>query len=432
MQPGGLLALVPTGVIDHPDGMGEQVVNGVVHPDFMALADEFRRQLGRTSGGAAVCVHHRGERVVDLWGGVRDDGGAPWEQDTLAMCFSTTKGVASFALHVFADRGLVDYDAPVATYWPEFAQNGKEAVTVRHVLSHSAGLHRLRSVIEGAHHMLDWDHMVGALARERPAYVPGTRAGYHALTYGWLVGEIVRRVSGQTLGEAIEREVAGPLGLDGLYLGCPPDQRHRVAPLEPIGRPAALPSSLRGVEKRLGEAGGKLLSLVRSPVNTRRLINALVPRGMEDVLWGPEIMDAEIPAANGFFSARSLAAMYAVYGGGGRLGDRRLLSEETVARVGEVQNDTFDLVLTVPMRWRLGYHRIMTSRGSIGEAFGHFGFGGSGGWADPTRDLAVAMVCNRGTGTPVGDLRLARLSHEARVAADRRGDQPPVGSASTT
>jgi CubicO group peptidase (beta-lactamase class C family) len=404
--------------------MARAVVGGAAHPDFGGVAREFERQLGRTRGGAAVAVFHRGEPVVDLWGGRRTDDGAPWEHDTLAMCFSTTKGVASFALHLLADRGLVDYDAPVADHWPEFAQNGKAAVTVRHVLSHSAGLHRLRSVIDSAHHMLDWDHMVDALARQAPAYEPGTKAGYHALTYGWLVGEIVRRASGSSLAEVIAQEVARPLGLDGLHLGCPPSERHRVAPLEPMGSPMRpLPAPIYRAQRRLGALGGKALSLVRSPVNTRRMINALVPRGMEDVLWGPEIMDASVPAANGFFSARSLATMYAALAGRGDVGGTRLLSPATVARIGEVQNDTRDLVLVVPMRWRLGYHRVVTHRGQITEAFGHFGFGGSGGWADPSRDLAVAMVCNRGTGTPVGDLRLARLSHEARLAADRR---PPA------
>ncbi len=397
-------------------------MDGTIHPDFAAVAQEFEHQLGRTSGGAAVTVFHRGEPVVDLWGGRRTDEGDPWERDTLAMCFSTTKGVASFALHVLADRGLVDYDTPVATYWPEFAQNGKEDLTVRHVLSHAAGLHRLRSVIEGAHHMLDWEHMVDALAREAPAYEPGTKAGYHALTYGWLVGEIVRRATGLPLGEVIAAEIAVPLDLDGLYLGCPPEERHRVAPLEPMGSPLrTLPRPVHWAQKRIGTAGGKALSLVRSPVNPRRMINALVPRGMEDVLWGPEVMDASIPAANGFFTARSLAAMYAVLAGGGELGDVRLLSAATVGRIGEIQNDTRDLVLVLPMRWRLGYHRVLTSRGQISEAFGHFGFGGSGGWADPSRELAVAMVCNRGSGTPVGDLRLARLGHEAKAAAERRG-----------
>jgi CubicO group peptidase (beta-lactamase class C family) len=400
-------------------------MDGYVHPHFSEIETVFERQLHRTQGGAAVAVYHRGELVADLWGGARTDDGDPWEQDTIAMCFSTTKGVASFALHQQVDAGLVDYDDPVATHWPEFAQAGKEGVTVRHVLTHSAGLHRVRSVVERAHHMLDWEHMVDALARERPAYEPGTRTGYHALTYGWLVGEIVRRVTGRPLAEVVADDLAGPLELDGLYLGCPPDQRHRVAPLEAMGSPRqALPRPVRRVEKKIGEQMGKALSLVRFPINPRRMINALIPRGMEDVMADPELMDAEVPALNGFFSARSLAAMYALLAGGGSLDGVRLLSPETVEQIGEEQNNRPDLVLVVPMRWRLGYHRVMTSRGPLPTGFGHFGFGGSGGWADPTRDLAVAMVCNRGTGTPVGDLRLMRLGTAAQAAADGRTTVP--------
>lgn len=388
--------------------------------DFTELAETFSHQLRRTTGGASLAVYHRGELVVDLWGGLRTNEGDPWQSDTLAMCFSTTKGIASAALHLQADAGLVDYDAPVATYWPEFAQNGKENLTVRHVLSHSAGLHRLRSVIESAHQILDWDYMVGALARERPAYEPGTKTGYHAITYGWLVGEIVRRVTGRPLADVVADDLAKPLGLDGLFLGCPPQQRHRVAPLEPMrSARSVLPSPVYRAEKAVGTQLARGLSLVRSPVNPRRVINALLPRGMEDVLASPEIMDASVPAMNGFFTARSLAAVYAALAGGGALGDVRLMSPETVRRIGEEQNNRRDLVLVIPMRWRLGYHRVMTSRGGCPEGFGHFGLGGSGGWADPSRDLSIAMVCNRGGGTPVGDLRLMRLGAAAIACVDR-------------
>ncbi len=396
-------------------------MDGWSDPDFVEVAAAFSQQVERTDGGAALVVYHRGEPVVDLWGGNRTADGDPWEDDTLAMCFSTTKGVASFALHLQAEKGLVDYDEPVATYWPEFAQNGKEGVTVRHVLSHSAGLHRLRSVIDGAHHMLDWDHMVEALAAEAPAYEPGTKSGYHALTYGWLVGEIVHRVTGKPLSEVVIDEIATPLELDGLYLGCPPDQRHRVSPLEHMGSVRdRLPRPVRAVEKRIGTQMGRALSAVRSPVNPRRMINALVPRGMEDVITSPEIMDASIPAANGFFTARSLARMYAVMAGGGALGDVRMLSSERVEEIGTQQSNRRDLVLVMSMRWRLGYHRVIGTRGDCKEGFGHFGFGGSGAWADPSRDLSVAMVCNRGSGTPVGDARLVRLSRAALEAADHR------------
>lgn len=406
------------------DGYVDDAMRGEAHPDFDEVRKTFERQLRRTSGGAAVAVYHRGRSVVDLWGGTRTETEAgelvPWERDTVAMCFSTTKGVASTALHVLADRGLIDYDAPVAEYWPEFARNGKERVTVTHVLTHSAGLHRIRSLVDAAHRMLDWDHMTEALAAARPAYEPGTRHGYHALTYGWLVGEIVRRVAGAPIGDVVRSELAEPLGLDGLTIGLPEDQRHRVAPLGPMGLPRPTWKPARRVEKQIGKQLGKVVSALPVPVNTRRLANALAPRGVEDVLWGVGAMDAEMPAANGFFTARSLARLYAVLAGRGELDGVRLLQPSTLERVSRVYSSGPDLVLVMPMDWRLGYHRVFTTRGTIGTAFGHFGFGGSGAWCDPTRNLAVAMVCSRGTGTPIGDLRIAELSRAAVRCADRR------------
>ena len=392
-------------------------MDGSLRAGFEDVARVFARQLRRTSGGAALAVYHQGDLVADLWGGWRTEG-EPWQRDTLAMCFSTTKGVVSTAVHVLADRGQIDYDAPVATYWPEFAQHGKERVTVRHVLSHGAGLHRMRTLIDSAQRMLDWDYMIGALERAEPAYEPGTKHGYHGLTYGWLAGELIRRVSGRPVARFISEELAGPLGLDGLYVGCPPEHRERVAPLAPMAAP---------VGRRLGlEPGavmggpvGHIPALLRLPVSPRRFVNTLLPRGIEDVLWGPEVMDAEVPAANGFVTARSLATLYAMLAGGGEVGGVRLLSPATVRAVGVVQSRGPDLVLVLPMGWRLGYHSAFTTRGAVPRAFGHFGFGGSGGWADPARNLAVAMVCNRGGGTPIGDARLAALGAAAVRAVDR-------------
>lgn len=410
-------------------------MRGNVDADFGEVAALFRRQLGRTDGGAAVAVFHRGKLVVDLWGGTRVHDGpdgqpAPWEHDTVAMCFSTTKGIASTAVHMLADRGLIDYDEPVATYWPEFAQNGKGAVTVRHVLTHSAGLHRIRSLVGDATAMLDWEHMCEALAAAPPAYEPGTRHGYHALTYGWLTGELIRRVSGKMTGEFVRTELAEPLGLRGLTIGIPPEDRGRVAPLQPFSLPRPPWAPLRRIEKQIGKQMGKVVSALPGPVNTRRLANALAPRGVEDVMIGTGIMDAEVPAANGFFGARSLAKVYAVLAGRGEIEGVRLMSPETVEAASTVYGRGFDLVLVLPMDWRLGYHRIFTSRGTVGSAFGHFGFGGSGAWADPERDLAVAYVCNRGNGTPIGDFRIAELSHEIVRCADRRYAPPrPAGAA---
>jgi CubicO group peptidase (beta-lactamase class C family) len=393
-------------------------MDGFAQPGFEGVARLFGRQLRRTTGGAAVAVYFRGELVVDLWGG-RRSADEPWGRDTLAMCFSTTKGCTSAAMHLLADRGQLDYDAPVAEYWPSFAQAGKEKVTVRHVLTHSAGLHRMRTLVDSADRMLDWEYMVGALERAEPAYEPGTRHGYHALTYGWLAGELIRRVSGRPIARFVDEELARPLGLDGLYVGCPPEQRGRIAPLAPMAAPVGRRLGLQPGAV-MGGPVGRIPALLGLPVSPRRFVNALLPRGIEDVLWGPEVMDAEIPAANGFFTARSLAKLYALLAGSGEVGGVRLLSEETVRRIGVVHARGPDLVLVLPMGWRLGYHRAFTTRGAVRGAFGHFGFGGSGGWADPRHNLAVAMVCNRGGGTPIGDLRLAELGSAAYRAVSVR------------
>ncbi len=385
------------------------VIDGYVHPEFSDVARVFLHQIEHTGGGAAVAVYHRGELVVDLRGGKRTDQGAPWTRDTLAMCFSTTKGVAATALHLLADRGLVDYDAPVATYWPEFAQNGKEELTVRHVLSHSAGLHRFATLVDRSTRSLDWEYMVDALARSAPVYRPGTSVGYHGLTFGWLVGEIVRRVSGKPIDQFVEEELAGPLMVDGLHIGCPPEDRERVAPLQPMA--VHLPGPLRQVLSVAGVPFSYLLSAVGSPINPRRIATVFAARSMEDVIYSPDILECNMPAVNGFFDAVSLGAIYAMLAGGGALGNVRLLSKRSVERLSEIQNDQRDRVIMVRMQWRLGYHRLVGTKGGLPGAFGHFGFGGSGAWADPAHDAALAMVCNRGSGTPIGDLRIINLTN---------------------
>lgn len=384
-------------------GAHNRSVHGVHDPAFAGVADRFARQLARTDGGGSLAVYHQGRLVVDLWGGNRD-GDRAWQRDTLAMCFSTTKGVAATAVHVLADRGEIDYDRPVATYWPEFGQAGKERITVRQVLSHAAGLHRFGTLVDSGRRMIDWEHMVDALARARPAYPPGTAVGYHAITFGWLVGELVRRVAGVTLAEFVQAELARPLGLGGLFIGCPAEERHRLAPLQPMsgGLGPTGTAALRSVSRALSIAG--------VPVNPRRIVNALYARGMEEVMYGPEFLDAQVPAMNGHFDAVSLAGLYAMLAGGGELDGVRVLSQRTVRRAGAVQNRQLDRVVVLPMEWRLGYHRLLTRRNRLPHAFGHFGFGGSGAWADPEYDVALALVVNRGGGTPMADRRIVELS----------------------
>lgn len=386
---------------------------------FREVADVFRHQIAHTDGGASVAVYHRGRLVVDMWGGLRTPHRDPWGRNTLAMCWSTTKGVTATCAHVLADRGDLDYDERVATYWPEFAQNGKGDITVRQVLSHSAGLHRLGTIIDHGSKILDWEHMTDALARATPAYEPGTSVGYHALTFGWLVGELVRRISGTPIEEFLQKEIAEPLGLDGLYLGCPPEQRHRMAALEPMS--PALTYWTGPLGNFVFNQMTRGLHVLRSPVNPHRMLNAALSRGMEDVIADPRLLDVAVPAMNGYFDAVSLGAMYAMLAGGGQLGGVRILSEETVRKASEIQNDQRDRVVMMTMQWRLGYHRVPIVHKQLPRAYGHFGFGGSGGFADPGHDLALAMVCNRGQGTPIGDLRILRLSQATARAVQSLG-----------
>jgi CubicO group peptidase (beta-lactamase class C family) len=342
--------------------------------------------------------------------------GQPWRDDTMSMSFSTTKGVAATTLHLCADRGLLDYDAPVANYWPEFAQNGKENITVRQLLCHEAGLYGIRNIVDHAKRMFDWEYMVAALARSTPAHEPGTANGYHGLTFGWLIGELIQRVTGKQLSEVLQTELAEPLKLDGFYIGAPTDQLHRAAELIPPKRKLQI-DRVKPPAKRLQ----RVLSLLRLPVDLRRVADALMPPGIDEIETGsPEMLTASIPSANGLFTARSLARLYATLAAGGELDGVRLLSEETVQRATQIQNRRIDLVVPFPMHWRLGYHRVATTKGTPRRAFGHYGFGGSGAWADPERKLAMALVLNHGIYTPSGNVRAARMGSVVLRCADRR------------
>ena len=208
------------------------MTEGHIHPDFADVAVALRATLHhKRGGGGAAAVYHRGEKVVDIWAGTRDPDRTPWARDTIAMSWSTSKGVIATAAHRLVDQGRLDVDAPVAEYWPEFKANGKADLRVANLLDHSAGLHMVRGVVADAQELLDWDRTTSALAAQAPAYPPGTRHGYHALTYGFLVGEILRRVTGLTVNEVVQTEIVTPLGLDGMSIGVVPADRNRVATL---------------------------------------------------------------------------------------------------------------------------------------------------------------------------------------------------------
>lgn len=387
-------------------------IDGTWDPAFDDVVEALRRQLSGTArGGASVSVYHRGRPVVDVWAGTAGLDGRPWERDTMALSFSTTKGIMATLVAVLVDRGTLSYDDPVERYWPEFGAGGKRGVLLRHLLCHEAGLHSIRSLIDRADLMLDWDHMVRVLARSEPAFPPGTATAYHGLTYGWLVGEVVRRATGLSLAEALETLISRPLALDGLYIGAPAAVRPRVADLLP---PRFDPEPL--LTSRL--VGG-ITRLLRYPFDARSCAEALAPRGVIDFFYAPRIHDAPVPAANGVFTARSLARMYAAIAGGGELDGVRILSPAAAHAIGRIQNRRFDRVIGIPMFWRLGYHMVPTTRGILRRAFGHFGYGGSGAFADPRRNLAAAMTVNRVAGLPIGDLRMFQIGAAAAACADR-------------
>ena len=387
------------------------MLQGQVHPDFAPVAQELRRALAHRSseaGGGAVAVYHRGELVVDAWGGHRTADGDPWERETAVLSFSTTKGVVATVAHRLVDRGLLDVDAPVADYWPEFAAAGKARITVRHLLSHDAAMHRLRGLVPDAHAMLNWDSMVDALGAAEPAWEPGTRMGYHGVTYGWLVGEVIRRVTGTSVDVAIQTEVVAPLGLGEMHVGWPADRRGDRADLLVNMSPTAR-----------FEAGTHRAERVRA---VRPAIDAFVVPAFTDFIRSEEVYAGELPALNGCFRARDLARLYSVLANDGVDGSTRYIGSETLRRATTVQRPGRrpDAVVGFPMAWRLGFHLAATSRGVIPNGFGHFGFGGSGAWASPDDDLAVAFTCNRVAGTPFGDFRMLRIGAAARRAAQRR------------
>jgi CubicO group peptidase (beta-lactamase class C family) len=367
---------------------GAATVSGTCAPRFAAVRATFESLLATGQDvGASVAVTLDGALVVDLWGGHADgDRTRPWERDTIVNVFSTTKTVTALAALVLADGGALDLDAPVARYWPEFAANGKADVRVRHCLGHTAGLSGWQEPVT-IDDLYDWEKATALLAAQAPWWEPGTASGYHALTQGHLVGEVVRRITGRTLGRFVADELAGPLGAD-FHIGL--DARHdaRVARVIPPrgGLPRWDPTSL--VARTLGN-----------------------PPLRAEMSWTEAWRRAEMPAVNGHGNARSVATMQAALACGGRVGAARLLSERGCAAVFAEQARGTDLVLGAPLRMGMGYGLVSPELPFSPNPRACFwgGWGGSLVVVDCDARLVVAYVMNRmGEGT-LGDTRAAGL-----------------------
>jgi CubicO group peptidase (beta-lactamase class C family) len=371
------------------------LVHGDVDEGYGPVADAFRRNVAeRGEIGASVAVFRDGAKVVDLWGGYRDGVQRwPWERDTLVNAFSTTKGIASMALAVAHSRGLLDYDAPVATYWPEFAANGKQDVTVRQLLSHQAGLAAIDRPLD-LDTLADLDLLADALAEQVPAWQPGVRHGYHGVTLGWYEGELLRRVDPdrRSLGRFFADELAGPLGID-FHIGVPDDlDASRFATVHGFP-PAEMLLHMHELPPRFVLAFLNPRSLTGRSFGNPKLL------GVTGNYNRPDVRRLEIPAANGHGNARSVAAAYGeVATGGERLG----LTSQTLAALTEPARPPTaglrDTVLHVDTTYSLGYikpfprFRFGTS---AGRAFGTPGAGGSFGFADPDTGIGFAYVMNR-------------------------------------
>ncbi|WP_420311001.1 serine hydrolase domain-containing protein [Streptomyces sp. YS-B37] len=383
-------------------------VNGLVAEGFEPVREAFAANFEvRGDRGAAVSVYRHGHRVVDLWAGTKDvDGTAPWEQGTAQIVRSATKGVAAAALLLLAQRGQVDLDAPVGEYWPEYKAAGKEHTLVWHLLAHRAGvpvLDRPLTPDEAA----DPAFGAAAVAAQAPVWEPGADHGYHAQTYSWLTGELVRRVTGRSIGAWIADEIAGPVGAD-LWVGLPAAQADRVGRVAQLDTPATDPGVLRTRPKRsVSEAYADPGSL------TRRAFGAITPMPDEN---DPAYRAAVLPASNGIATADGLARVYAslideVDGG------TRLFTPETMRRARTERSSGPDRVLVISTRFGLGYMLHGSASPLLSEtSFGHPGRGGALGFADPESGIAFGYVTNGFRKSVTADPRAQALVRAVRAS----------------
>jgi CubicO group peptidase (beta-lactamase class C family) len=382
----------------------ETVITGQVEPGFEGVRDAFAHNFDvDREVGAAFCLHVGGRKVVDIQGGTfARKGERPYDQHTLQLVFSTTKGATAACANLLAQRGQLDLNAPVSTYWPEFAQAGKADLPVLLLLTHQAGLPALDATLTPEEAQA-WDPAVAALAEQKPFWEPGTAHGYHAVTYGWLVGEVVRRVSGRSLGTYFAEEIAQPLGLE-FWIGLPEAQEHRVSPI---------------VGGLLPEGGSAEAEGMPSDFDSTLLARALNAGGaFSERGWmnQPAWHAAEVPAANGITNATSLSRLYAGLIGTVEGGPAEsILTRAQVDQARQVRTfgaDQVFLSLGFPMEQHIGQGFWISSPfapfGGEGS-FGHTGAGGSYGFADPENELAVGYVMNLMQSGMLGDPRARRL-----------------------
>ena len=358
-------------------------IQGAADSNFACTVRAFDQLFpGKRFGGGALAVYLHGEPVVDVWTGYADRRGTEyWTADTGAMVWSVTKGLASAVIHRLVDRGLIDYDTPIAEYWPEFGANGKDEITVRDAMRHRAGLSQLNGVNKAE--LLDHQAMESRLAAASVNKVLYGKPAYHALTYGWLMSGLARAVTGKGMRVLIREELAGPLNTDGLHLGRPP---------------ADSPTRAAQILAPQGTFSNPVFNFVAPRVAALQysgVFGSMYFPGMKAVVQGDiPFLDSEIPAANGVTTARGLAKMYGALANGGRIDGAQFLSQELVAGLTSRPSLLPDRNIFVPLSFHLGYHSLPFPPGLM-SGFGHAGLAGSVGWADPATGLSFGFVHNR-------------------------------------
>lgn len=374
-------------------------IEGTCDPRFRQVKEVFAANFEKgLEVGAAVAVAIDGKFVIDMWAGHADKARTqPWKRDTLVNIYSTTKGLAAMCAHRLVDQGKLDLDAPVAKYWPEFAQAGKEKIPVRYLLSHRAGLPAIRRQLP-PEALYNWNTMCHALAEEKPWWDPGTKHGYHAITYGWLVGEVIRRVSGKTPGAYFRDELVTPLGMDA-FIGLPAENDARTAEIIPA--PPPKPGEANAFAELISNPESITAKAIMNPDNVvdPRVVNSRAWRG------------CELPSANGHATARSIARAYSALARGGEVDGYRVLTPQSIVRCYTEQSYGMDEVLKVKTRIGLGFMLSQPEQplGPNPRTFGHPGAGGSIGFADPDAKVGFAYVMNQMGGDPVVDQRAANL-----------------------
>ena len=385
-------------------------IEGHVSRGFESVRDVFAENFTRRHElGGACCAYYKGEKVVDLWGGVRNkDTGAPWNANTMVIIYSATKGLAAMVMAMAHSRGWLDYEARIASYWPEFAQNGKEHITVRQLLAHQAGLYALDEPIPRAV-VADPDRLAAVLARQTPAWEPGSRQAYHAITLGYYQSELIRRIDPKhrTLGQFFQDEIATPLGLD-LYIRLPQSiLNSRLATMAPL----SFMQWITGFDMRfLIEIMNKRSKIVRALQGSDYPLDALHVYAR----------DFEVPSGSGVGTARSLAQAYSVFATGGHeLNLRKETLDLLAAPAVPSRHGFYDECMKSEARFSLGFMKpCSTIPFGSPASYGSPGAGGAMGFADPTFKVGYGYVTSHGGTTLSGDPRDVALRNEIYRAID--------------